>query len=135
MRLALERVLPAERAAALRFRVAAAFWPRAEAAVRSDGVREDVVRADVVRADAVAGLRVRLAGLRADDDAGLRVEAEAGLAVEAEAGFGVEADVVLVVPVEPLVVVGLSVPELLVVAIEGLASIIADDFRFEFACE
>ncbi|MDQ6730177.1 MAG: hypothetical protein M3022_07730 [Actinomycetota bacterium] len=121
VRLALARVLPADRATALRFRVAAAFWPRAEAAARSDGVRDDVVgaelvRADVgvelVRADAVAGLRVRLAGLRVDADAGLRVEADAGL----------------VAPVEALVVVGLSAPELLVVAIEGLASISADDF-------
>jgi hypothetical protein len=32
-------------------------------------------------------------------------------------------------------VVGLSVPELLVVAIECLASIRADDFQFAFACE
>ncbi|MDQ2897680.1 MAG: hypothetical protein M3Y09_18915, partial [Actinomycetota bacterium] len=92
----------------------------------------EVARAEVVRADAVAGLRVRLAGLRVRL-AGLRVEADAGLRVEADAGLRVEGDAGLVAPVEALVVVGLSAPELLAVAIEGLASISADDFQFGFA--
>lgn len=69
VRWALARVLVADRAAVLRLRVAAAFWPRAEAALRCEGVR-----ADVVRADAVAGLRVRVAGLRVTADSVVPVD-------------------------------------------------------------